>query len=263
MPSDPGDKLSKRVSSRLSNPRCARAGGLAHGIDDHVDLRAPYSALRLRMIARSRLRLDDLPHLPRPLFRTEKDPIRQFVPQAFIDADLRSALESTGIPYMVTGSFVSSVHGVPRATQDIDVIVEPTRDQLLALMNIFSEPDYDSDTEDALNALRHRSTFSVIDRRGIWKIDFIVRKDRPFSKRELGRRVKIDILGVPLDAATPEDLLLAKLEWAKLGESDRQIRDAAGIIEIQGATLDLDYVQKWAVALDIEDQLQAAREKAH
>ena len=176
--------------------------------------------------------------------------------------DLRNALERTGIPYMVTGSFVSSVHGVPRATQDIDVIVEPTRDQLLALMRILAEPVYDSDTEDALNALRHRSMFSVIDRRGIWKIDFIVRKERPFSKREFGRRRKIDILGLSLDAATPEDLLLAKLEWAKLGESERQIRDAAGIIEIQGATLDVDYVKKWAAALDIEDQWRAALEKA-
>ena len=59
-----------------------------------------------------------------------------------------------------------------------------------------------------------------------------------------------------------EDLLLAKLEWAKLGESERQIRDAAGIIEIQGAALDIDYVERWAAALDIEDQLSAARPKA-
>jgi hypothetical protein len=72
----------------------------------------------------------------------------------------------------------------------------------------------------------------------------------------------IEILGVALDAATPEDLLLAKLEWAKLGESERQIRDAAGIIEIQGEKLDVDYVERWAAALDIEDQLQAARQKA-
>lgn len=162
---------------------------------------------------------------------------------------------------MVTGSFASSVHGVPRATQDIDVIVEPTLDQLLTLMKTFVEPVYDSDTEEAINALRHRTMFSVIDRRGIWKIDFILRKERPFSKREFGRRKKIDILGVLLYAATPEDLLLAKLEWAKLGESERQIRDAAGIIEIQGAKLDVDYVQKWAAALDVEDQWRAARKK--
>ncbi len=177
-------------------------------------------------------------------------------------ANLRRTLEDAGVPYMVTGSFVSSVHGVPRATQDIDVVIEPTLDQLHDLIGKFGEPIYDSDRDDALDAFRRRSMFSVIDRRGIWKIDFIVRKDRPFSRREFGRRKVIDILGVALYAATPEDLLLAKLEWAKLGESERQIRDAAGIIEIQGAKLDSEYVERWAAALDIEDQLRAARQKA-
>lgn len=136
--------------------------------------------------------------------------------------NLRSALDSIGVPYMVTGSLVSSVHGVPRATQDIDVVIEPTREQLSALMEYFGEPTYDSDKDDALDALRRRSMFSVIDRRGIWKIDFIVRKERPFSRREFDRRQKVDILGVSLYAATPEDMLLAK---AGVGEA-RRIRAA-------------------------------------
>ena len=88
--------------------------------------------------------------------------------------------------------------------------------------------------------------FSVIDRRGIWKIDFIVRKNRPFSKREFDRRKRMNILDVTVYAATPEDVLLAKLEWAKLGESERQIRDASGIIEIQRDKLDVEYVERWA-----------------
>jgi len=175
---------------------------------------------------------------------------------------MRDALEEIGIPYMVTGSVASSVHGVPRATQDIDVIIEPTREQLVALMNNFTEPIYDADRDDALDAFNRRAMFSVIDRRGIWKIDFIIRKLRPFSKKEFDRRLRIDILDVSVYAATPEDVLLAKLEWAKLGESERQIRDAAGIIEIQREKLDSAYVERWAAALHIEDQLQAARAKA-
>jgi hypothetical protein len=177
--------------------------------------------------------------------------------------NLRAALDGVGVPYMVTGSLVSSVHGVPRATQDIDIVVEPTREQLSALMEYFGEPTYDSDKDDAFDAFRRRSMFSVIDRRGIWKIDFIVRKERPFSRREFGRRQKVEILGLSVYAATPEDMVLAKLEWAKLGESERQIRDAAGIIEIQGANLDLDYVERWVAALAIEDQWNAAQGMAH
>jgi hypothetical protein len=139
--------------------------------------------------------------------------------------NVRDALEDVGVPYMVTGSVASSVHGVPRATQDIDIVIEPTREQLVALMHRFVEPTYDADVDDALEALRRQSMFSVIDRRGIWKIDFIVRKQRPFSKEEFDRRREIEILDISVYAATPEDVLLAKLEWAKLGESERQIRD--------------------------------------
>lgn len=175
---------------------------------------------------------------------------------------VRDALEECGIPYMVTGSIASSVHGVPRATQDIDVIIEPTGEQLIALMGEFTEPTYDADRDDAFDAFRRRSMFSVIDRRGIWKIDFIFRKLRPFSKKEFDRRRRIEILDVSVYAATAEDVLLAKLEWAKLGESERQIRDAAGIIEIQGESLDDAYLERWAAALDVEDQLRAARAKA-
>ncbi|MEA2413984.1 MAG: hypothetical protein QOI58_641 [Thermoanaerobaculia bacterium] len=177
--------------------------------------------------------------------------------------NLRAALDGVGVPYMVTGSLVSSVHGVPRATQDIDIVVAPTREQLFALMDYFGEPTYDSDKDDAVDALRRRSMFSVIDRRGIWKIDFIVRKERPFSYREFGRRQKVEILGLSVYAATPEDMVLAKLEWAKLGESERQIKDAAGIIEIQGANLDLNYVERWVAALAIEDQWNSAQRIAH
>ena len=110
--------------------------------------------------------------------------------------DVRDALEDVGVPYMVTGSVASSVHGVPRATQDIDIVIEPTREQLVALMARFAEPTYDTDVDDALDAFHLRSMFSVIDRRGIWKIDFTVRKLRPFSRKEFDRRQKIEILDI-------------------------------------------------------------------
>jgi hypothetical protein len=137
---------------------------------------------------------------------------------------LREALETTGIPHMVTGSFVTAVHGVPRATHDIDVVIAPTGSQLPALVRQFSESDDYAELEDAIQALRHRSQFNVIDERGVWKIDFIIRKDRPFSMAEFARRRITNILGIPVYAATAEDLLIAKLEWAKLGESERQLR---------------------------------------
>lgn len=175
---------------------------------------------------------------------------------------LRAALEAAGVSYMVTGSLASSAHGTPRATQDVYVVIAPTREQLLALLRQFPESDFYLSEEDALQALQYHSQFNVIDQRSIWKIDFILRKERPFSQEEFSRRRQIEIAGVRVYAATPEDVLVAKLEWARMGESERQVNDAAGIIRVQGARLDISYIERWVEALGLEEQWSRAREKA-
>jgi hypothetical protein len=48
-------------------------------------------------------------------------------------------------------------------------------------------------------------------------------------------------------------VILTKLEWAKSSGSERQIRDAAGIVEVQGSALDGAWLARWAKALGVED----------
>jgi hypothetical protein len=163
---------------------------------------------------------------------------------------------------MITGSFARAVHGVPRATHDIDVVIAPTEAQVVALLQEFPESEYYAETEDALQAFRYGTQFNVIDQNSVWKIDFILRKDRAFSRTEFDRRRRINILGVSVYAATPEDLLIAKLEWSKMGESERQMRDAAGIIQVQGSALDVSYVEHWVAELQLERQWKMARAEA-
>ena len=61
-------------------------------------------------------------------------------------------------------------------------------------------------------------------------------------------------------AGNPEDVLIAKLEWAKIGDSERQLVDAAGIVKMQRETLDIAYIEKWVELLDLQRQWHAARE---
>ena len=63
-----------------------------------------------------------------------------------------------------------------------------------------------------------------------------------------------------MDTATPEDVLIAKLEWAKLGESERQIRDSAGILRVQRAQLDIAYIEHWVRELGLDDEWRRAQE---
>jgi hypothetical protein len=170
-----------------------------------------------------------------------------------------AGLESTGIPYMLTGSLASSVHGIPRSTNDIDLVIAPSRNQLLSFVQLFERAGLYVTWEEASRALARRDQFNVVDIRNGWKADLILIKERAFSTGEFNRREPAEVEGIPLMIATPEDVLLSKLEWAKIGGSERQIADAAGILTMQGAQLDLAYVERWVVELGLQAEWAAAR----
>jgi hypothetical protein len=173
-----------------------------------------------------------------------------------------AALDDAGVPYMVTGSLASSLHGAPRSTQDIDVVVAPDRESLERLLDSFPASEYYVSRNSALTALRESSMFNVIDHASGWKIDFIIRKAREFSRREFDRRIRTSALGMALYVATPEDVVIAKLEWAKRSGSERQVEDAAAIIRTQGDLLDTTYVEPWIEMLEIRAQWEDARTRA-
>jgi hypothetical protein len=164
-----------------------------------------------------------------------------------------SALEQAGIPYMLVGSFASSHHGAPRATQDIDIVVDPTFDSLDRFLELLKCDDVYLDADVACEELRRRGQFNVIDGSTAWKVDIIFRKTRPFSKNELARRTPATVLGVNVFVATAEDTILAKLEWAKLGESERQLRDVRALLDATTDSLDREYVLEWLDDLGIRE----------
>ena len=159
---------------------------------------------------------------------------------------------------MLTGSFASSYHGSPRATQDIDIVIAPTADQIRSLVMLFPATEYYVDEDAALDALRRQGQFNIIDFTTGWKVDLIIQKSRPFSRQEFERRGFVAFQGMRLAIASAEDVLIAKLEWSKLGESQRQVEDAAGILKIREGDLDLDYIRDWVRDLELEVQWEAA-----
>lgn len=170
-------------------------------------------------------------------------------------------LNEAGIPYMVAGSMSSSVHGRPRATQDADVVIDPTADQLESFLALLGQGYYVS-RDGALDALRHRTMFNVVDLEGGGKADLIIRKDRPYSRREFERRLQIDAMGLRLWVVAPEDIILSKLEWMKGRQPDVQYSDALGVAVTQWGSLDLEYLRKWAGELGIEKMLTGLLEDA-
>ena len=165
------------------------------------------------------------------------------------------ALDRHQIAYMVTGSVASSHHGRPRTTHDVDLVIDPEPRPLSDLVRALATDGFYVDGKVAEDALRRRAQFNAIEIESAVKIDLIVRKNRPFSVLELARRRSVELTaGCTVALATPEDSILSKLEWArKGGGSEKQLADAAGVLEVSGEGLDRAYIEKWACELGVFD----------
>lgn len=164
-------------------------------------------------------------------------------------------LEEAGIPFMVAGSHGSSFYGRPRATHDADLVIDPTPQQLGRFMDLLGS-DYYVSRPAAEDALRRRSLFNVIDFTSGWKADLIVRKDRPFSAEEFRRRQPVRLYGRSLPLASPEDIILTKLEWNRITPSERQRTDALEVAVACKDTLDRAYLRHWAPSLGVAEALE-------
>ncbi len=184
-------------------------------------------------------------------------------PQALAVAlEVIGLLERLGIGYQVGGSYASSVHGIPRQTQDVDLVVEVDERSVAALLDGLPE-DYYRDLEGAVEAVRRRSSFNVVHLPSGVKVDLFVCGDEPFDREELARSVEVRLPSAPERAIrfkSAEDTILSKLQWFRLGGevSERQWADVLGILAAQGSELDADYLERWAERLRLGDLLARA-----
>lgn len=175
---------------------------------------------------------------------------------------ISSGLDRAGIGYMLSGPFASAHYGAPRSTQDIDLVIEATPAELRAFVAALSDNEYYADLDSALEAHKRQSMFNVIDLAAGWKIDLIIRKSRAFSQEEFRRRQRVSLHDVPLFVASAEDVVISKLEWAKLAQSRRQIEDAAAILRVRWDALDDSYLAKWIAELDLKKEWDNAQRVA-
>ena len=167
-------------------------------------------------------------------------------------------LDAAEVPYMLTGSLASAYYSVPRATQDLDVVVEVEEPGIDYIVRGFLNAGYYVDRDAALEALRMRGQFNAIDPESGWKVDVIIRKNRSYSRTEFERRERANLLGVEVALASLEDVLIAKLEWSRLGDSALQRRDVDRLLEGTWDRLDRAYIDRWIEALGLESEWTSA-----
>ena len=171
-------------------------------------------------------------------------------------------LEGLGIRYLIGGSLASTIYGMVRMTQDSDIVADLKLEQVNSFTAALVK-DFYIDEEMIFQAIVQRSSFNLLHRTSFFKIDIFIPKMRPFTEQQFARAQRqVLSLEPPVEAfvCSSEDTVLAKLEWYRMGGevSYRQWRDVLGIIEVQGAALDLVYLRRWAMELEIADLFERA-----
>jgi hypothetical protein len=181
-------------------------------------------------------------------------------------AQLARVFDDLEIRYVVGGSLASSVYGIPRATQDVDVVADVKLTDVDAIVSALVEEFY-IDGDMIRDAIRRRASFNVVHLATMFKADVFILQGDSWSREEMAR-ARTEQFDIPegkvaVRFASPEDTLLHKLVWYKLGDqiSDRQWGDVIGVLKVQGEALDQQYLDRWAPLLDVFDLLLRARKQ--
>jgi len=185
-------------------------------------------------------------------------------PPDIIEVTLKvvKVFEKLNITYYIGGSLASSAFGVARATLDVDVVADITLEKASFIEEFLKEEFY-VDIEMIRNAIHQQSYFNLIHLETIFKIDVFILKNLPFYQQAFSRRIQkatSEDTSQKLFFATPEDIILSKLEWYKSGKeaSDRQWNDILGVLKVQGSQLDKTYLEHWAEELSVSRLLEKA-----
>ena len=174
-------------------------------------------------------------------------------------------LDALAVPYFVGGSFAATLHGDPRTSLDLDLVIELDEAGIERFASAF-ETDYYLSREAMAEAVRERRSFNLIHLDSAWKLDFFVRGETAFDQEEFRRRTSARVGDPPVDVMvkTAEDSVLRKLLWFRSGGEVAllQWRDVIGILRNRAGTLDAEHLRHWSSELGVTDLLDRAFEES-
>jgi hypothetical protein len=164
-------------------------------------------------------------------------------------------LEKFCVPYIVVGSSASAAYGEPRFTNDIDIVVDLQPQHVESLCTEFPGPDYYLSRTAVESAIHKRFQFNLIHPASGLKVDFILSRADAYDRSQLQRAKTV--MQPPLTRAVrfaaPEDVIIKKLEYFRLGESEKHIRDICGVLRTQGDRIDREYIRHWANEMGLNE----------
>ena len=182
--------------------------------------------------------------------------------QAKLLKDMTSFLDSHKIPYMITGSWSSIYYGRPRASHDIDFVVELPVENIENTTRLFSEiPEtFIIQLETIKAAIENKNQFQAVHLPTMLKMDFWILTDEQFDKVRFLRRKRIKLFNQFMQMATSEDTIIQKLIWFSKGQTEKHLVDAAFVLQIQRKNLDHKYLQSWIKKLKLVKEYKLIKE---
>jgi hypothetical protein len=172
-----------------------------------------------------------------------------------------SVCEQLKLRYLVTGSTATIVYGEPRFTNDIDIVLDLPAEQIDQFRDLFPETDFYLSREAVNSAVRLKKQFNLIHPASGLKVDFMIFVASEFNASRMARARDLPVLDhCTVRFASPEDVILMKLKYYKAGSSEKHLRDIRGVLTVQGARIDQDYVADWAAKLGVSTEWLKAKE---
>lgn len=177
-----------------------------------------------------------------------------------------AAFDALGARYVIVGSMASIAYGEPRFTNDIDVVVDLRASHVNALCEAFPAPDYYLSRPAAESAIAKKFQFNILHPSSGMKVDCIIPSTGDHDRLQLGRGRAITRAdgGYTVIFASPEDVIIKKMEYFREGGSEKHLRDITGVLKMQGDKIDRAYILSWAEKLKlmpiwemIEERLKA------
>lgn len=167
--------------------------------------------------------------------------------------EVLSLFEQNEIPYMVVGSMASMIYGEPRMTNDMDVVVHVSPQDVLKFSKIFDNDTYYCPPIEVLRSeIVHKGQFNLLHPDSGLKIDIVIRKDSEFAVSEFKRRLRVPFFAnKEVYVASPEDVIIAKLDYFRQGGSEKHLKDIRGILA--ETEVDHVYLDEWLVKLGLKE----------
>ena len=170
--------------------------------------------------------------------------------------------EGLQIPYLVTGSVASMAYGEPRLTNDIDIVANIQPDHVPGLLSAFPPEEFYISEPMICDAIQRHGQFNIIHPASGLKVDVIIRQETPFDESRFSRTRRISPgKGFEADFASPEDVIIKKMEFYRDGGSEKHLRDITGILEISGEDVDRGYISDWAERLGLVEIWEAVQRR--